>query len=395
MSDLLAQKQFNGFGPSFIADCAFAPVHQIEIPTDRLEARKILREKCPTLPGVYGWLDFNDRLGYVGKSKALKKRLLSYFSKTVPDPKMSRIRRASRILMWQPISHELLALLREQELINRWTPSFNSQGQPTRRRPAFVCISNSQAPNAMLQRQLTTRAKHRFGPILGTQQLREAIDNLNNVFSLRDCPDKTTIQFSNQLKLFDEGQTAKCIRHELATCPAPCAAACSQAEYMSSVKRAIDFLNGFDRSILDSLKRRMENAAARHSFETAAIFRDRWESLSWLDRRLETLRRAQHELNCVYEMEGFRQTKVWLLMDTGLPIACVQAPSDHSSSELASKSLKLIASTKPRFPEGPLETNLQMITLSWFRYQRQEKKSLISTRKASKRCREFAPKMSA
>ncbi len=395
MTKLLQKQQSDGFGPSFIAPNAFAPIHRIEIPSDRLAARKLLREKCPTLPGVYGWFDSNDRLGYVGKSKALKKRLLSYFSKTVPDPKMNRIRRGSQTILWQPISHELLALLREQELIDRWTPSYNSQGQPTRRRPAFVCISNSAAPNALLQRQLNTRVAHCFGPILGTQQLREAIENLNNVFSLRDCPEKTTIQFNNQLELFAENRQAKCIRYELNTCPAPCAAACSKSEYQSNVERALNFLNGFDRSILDQLRRRMDNAAVRHAFETAAIFRDRLESLSWLDRRLETLRRAQLELNCIYEVDGLNHNKVWLLLDAGLPIACVPSPTDRQSAESALGWIKQIASKKQRFAESPLEINLQMITLSWFRYQRRETGNLISVSAARKRCRQYQTKMSA
>ena len=359
----------------------------MEIPRDRLEARKQLRETCPALPGVYSWLDPNGQLGYVGKSKSLRKRLLSYFSKTVPDEKMHRIRRNSHTIIWEPVSHELLALLREQELINRWRPSYNSQGQPTRRKPAFVCISNHSAPNAIMQRRVNEKSTHRYGPIMGTAQLREAIDNLNNVFKLRDCPEKTTMEFSDQLELFSRDQPAKCIRHELGTCPAPCAAGCSKSNYRSTVDDAIAFLSGFDRSVLESLESRMNRAAGMKAFETAAVFRDRLESLAWLDRRLESLRRAQHELNCIYQVSGFDESQVWLMLDCGLPIACEAKPKNEAMIDSVENSLKQIASRHRRFPDGPLETNFQMIVLSWFRHQKQEKRNLISVRKARTWCR--------
>jgi len=102
----------------------------------------MLHDQCPLTPGVYGWLDRNHQLCYVGKSKALRKRLLSYFAKTPADPKMGRIVRHSQRIVWEPVSHELLALIREQELINRWRPDFNKQGQPTRRQPAFLCVGD-------------------------------------------------------------------------------------------------------------------------------------------------------------------------------------------------------------------------------------------------------------
>ena len=383
----VTQTMESTFADSFLPPEAVAATDKIVVPTDRLEARRLLHEQCPKSPGVYGWFDPCGQLGYVGKSKSLKHRLLSYFSKTVPDEKMNRIRRNSRMICWQPVSDELLALLREQELINRWRPAYNSQGQPTRRKPAFISISTANAPNVLVQRQLNPRAIHRFGPIMGTAQLREAIDNVNNLFGLRDCPDRTTIQFSDQLELFADDRAAKCIRHELATCPAPCASACSRIEYMQSVDRAVAFLSGYDRNVLDNLKSRMEQAARQQQYEIAAIFRNRWESLAWLDRRLESLRKARLELNCIYVLPGFRDSTIWLMLDGGFPTACCAAPESASAARAVEAELKLLGSEDQRFPSGPLETNLQLITLSWFRQHRDEKANLESVASGLKHCR--------
>ena len=46
--------------------------------TGELKARVL--ESCPRVPGVYGMLDRKGSLIYVGKSKSLRSRLLSYFA---------------------------------------------------------------------------------------------------------------------------------------------------------------------------------------------------------------------------------------------------------------------------------------------------------------------------
>ena len=212
-------KRFAGFGPSILIRQTRGRLRGSQIPNERLAARQMLRDKCPTLPGVYGWLDSNRQLVYVGKSKSLRSRLLSYFAKTPSDNKMVRLRQLSESLVWEPISNELLALIREQELIHRWRPDFNRQGQPNRMQPAFVCISHSAAPNAYLSRQISPRAGPAFGPIAGTRRLRLAIESLNHEFQLRDCADKTKFIFNDQLQLFGDLSAAQCIRYELGTCP--------------------------------------------------------------------------------------------------------------------------------------------------------------------------------
>ena len=114
-----APRAFKCFGPSILVQQMRGRIRSIEFPTDRIEARKLIRDKCPLVPGVYGWLDENRQLAYVGKSKALRKRLLSYFAKNPTDSKVQRLRTQCRHIVWEPISHELLALIRETELIHR------------------------------------------------------------------------------------------------------------------------------------------------------------------------------------------------------------------------------------------------------------------------------------
>ena len=149
MAELLKTRKttFEGFGPSILSAVAREKLGGSPVHDDRMQNRAMLHDLCPVTPGVYGWLDNNNQICYVGKSKCLRKRLLSYFAKNPPDKKTIRIVQHSHRLVWEPVSHELLALIREQELIYRWRPEFNTQGQPVKRQPAFLCISGGVAAN--------------------------------------------------------------------------------------------------------------------------------------------------------------------------------------------------------------------------------------------------------
>lgn len=392
MSTLLKHRpvQFEGFGPSILARQSRGRLQRNVVPCDRMEARSLLHDQCPLTPGVYGWLDSHDQICYVGKSKSLRKRLLSYFAKTPADKKAERIRQHSERLVWEPISNELLALIREQELIYRWRPDFNTQGQPTRRQPAFICIGGGPAPNVFFTRRLTPKAAHAFGPVAGTSQLRAAIVSMNQVFQLRDCPDKTRFEFSEQGQLFGNPQSAKCIRFELGSCPAPCAGNCSKANYQERVDRALSFLHGRDLSILTELERRMQAAASSHRFEKAALLRDHLANLNWLHRRLDSLRKAQSIYNGVLPIPGRRKNTIWLVLQGGRILGSAAQPIEASRASRAIEMLGRTACSTPQLPGNIFEMNLQLIMISWFRKHPQQKRDIIRFEDAINFCEQVA-----
>ncbi len=377
---------FDGFGPSMLVQQMRGRLRGVQFPNDRLDARKLLRQNSPLVPGVYGWLDSNRRLIYVGKSKSLRKRLLSYFAKKPSDNRMDRIRQHSEFIVWEPISHELLALIREQELIHRWRPEYNSMGQPTRMQPAFLCIGGSPAPNARLVRRLTGKYSHVFGPISGTNRLQQAIIRLNQVFRLRDCPDKTRFQFTSQRLLFDDPATAKCIRHEIGTCPGPCASLCSLKDYRRQVDEMLCFLDGNSQSTLDAIENRMKEAARREAFETAAIHRDCWEHLSWLDRRLQTLRMADKHLSGILPIPARRNRTAWMVLRGGRIGATMLAPENADQATSARKLIVQIAGRAADSPTNLLEMSLQLIVVSWFRHDSAHKQELLGFDAAIRDC---------
>ena len=377
---------FQGFGPSILAQQTRGRLQRLALPVDRMDCRSLLHDLCPLCPGVYAWLDHNQQICYVGKSKALRKRLLSYFAKNPAEKKVERIRQTSRTLVWEPMSDELLALIREQELINRWRPEFNTQGQPVKRQPAFLVITGGVAPNVSFARRVPRNAQRVFGPLTGRGRLRAAVNSLNQVFRLRDCPEKTGFEFSNQLHLFENPIATKCIRFELGSCPAPCAARCSQAEYRSNVQAAIDFIEGNDHNTLLDLEADMQEAAAKCSFERATVLRDHLRNLKWLDRRMQALRHAKKTFNGVLPIAARKNRIAWLILKEGRLLGSASEPADKKRAQAAAEYLLTSSQKQGGLPDSIMDTNLQMILISWFRKHKQTADLLVPFEEAIEVC---------
>src|SRR5262249_32652426 len=158
-------------------------------------------------------------------------RLLSYFRPNSRDPKAGRILDQTRVLVWETAPSEFAALLRELELIRRWQPRFNVQGQPRRRRRVYVCLGRRPAPYAFLAPRPASTVLAGFGPVPSGERAREAVRRVNDWYGLRDCPQAQEMVFAEQKELFPVLRAAGCLRHEIGTCLGPCAAACTQAAY--------------------------------------------------------------------------------------------------------------------------------------------------------------------
>lgn len=339
----------------------------------------MIRDRVPALPGVYGYLDERCRLLYVGKSKSLRHRLTSYQAANPPDPKMSRIVKNARSVMWESCSHELLALVREQELITRWQPSMNRMGQPLRRQPVFIKVDRGVAPGISVGRHATSDTHFCFGPIAGTKEVNQAVISIAYAFGLRDCPSKVPMHFRDQLELFPQLRAAQCLRYELNTCPGPCAAGCSKQEYAARVERTIRFLRGEDRTILGEMQTEMFAAAERRAYERATIHRNQFEELSWLDRRLETLRRARHDLHGLLPIKGFRGRTVWLVMQYGQLIEIIASSGRREDADVHRHVASRAASASPdQIPVTMHQVYVQMILHSWFRKHPQDLAQLVS-----------------
>jgi excinuclease ABC subunit C len=357
---------FTSFGPPGLAG-----VSQ-ETPTivhgsrpGQLRAR--VRQDCTRHPGVYGMVNAAGELIYVGKAKSLRARLLGYFRPRSRDPKAGRIVADARALVWEPVATEFAALLRELELIHRWQPRFNVQGQPGRRKRTYVCLGRSPAPYVFLAARPPSTADACFGPVPASFRASEAVRRLNDWYRLRDCPRPQTMVFADQRELFSLPRAAGCIRHEIGNCLAPCAAECTRSEYSVQAQGVRRFLEGKDQIAIEWLTKEMNAASAAFFFEQAAALRDKLEALQWLADRLMRVRSAVR-LSCVYPVMDAAGNKIWYLIHQGRVQAALPSPSNAASHRRAAALLKSVYRS-PSHPSIPTHDEVDAVYLvaAWFR----------------------------
>jgi excinuclease ABC subunit C len=342
------------------------------------ELRASVRQFVPRMPGVYGMLDPLGRLIYVGKSKALRNRLLSYFMPNNEEDKAGRIVESTAAIVWETQPSDFAAWMREQALIRSLQPRFNVQGIPKRMRPVFICLGRSPAEQLYTARYEDVNAVAWVGPLQGAVRANRAVEVLNRFYQLRDCSSKTPCGFTEQLQLFDIEPRPGCIRFEIQNCLGPCISGCSRKSYEAQVQLARSFLSGQDLTPIESLESMMLTAAKNHHFEQATVLREDLQVVQWLSRRVIEMVRAKNTYTFVYQVEGYNNKDVWYLIRRGQIEGAIAAPRTSAermrSNRLVCRWLEEDRRLGARFMARP-ET-LALVT-SWFRNNRDQLKNTI------------------
>ena len=276
------------------------------------------------LPGVYRMLGQGGEIVYVGKSKVLRTRLLSYF-RAKKGEKGHRVISEAAELEWEYQPSEFAALLRELELIKRHRPLLNVQHKRDGRW-SFLKLATGAAPRLYVVHAVSDDAAAYYGPFRGGRRVVDAVRELNDALGLRDCPVGTPIRFADQPDLFSFEATPRCHRMELKLCLGPCAGGCTQDEYRARVEMARAFLNGTADEPLRRLSERMQAAADRWDFEVAATLRNRLHRLERLRDEFTELREALDGLTFLYHVPGAEGDDQVYLVRRGTVRAVVPRP---------------------------------------------------------------------
>lgn len=234
-----------------------------------------LKDKAKTLPdspGCYLMKNSQDHIIYVGKAKSLKKRVGSYFSEAVKNPKTTILVSHIRDFDFMITGNETEAFILENNLIKKHKPKYNIRLKDDKSFPYVVIDHNHAFPRLEYLRKPKRKDNTTyFGPFSNAGAVSEAMKTIVKLLRLRDCTD---YDFSTRKK--------PCLLYQMNQCTAPCVDYIDEKSYRLDLEKAVHFFEGIEKAkpVLKYLEKEMERSAESEQFERAALIRDGLEVLS-------------------------------------------------------------------------------------------------------------------
>ncbi len=230
--------------------------------------------KLPLSPGIYQMKDKNGKVIYVGKSKALKNRVTSYFT-DLDSHTVKTARLVSNIHDFEVMltTTEIEALALENRLIKLYNPKFNIKLKDGKSYPYIKVTMNEDYPRIIVDRTRKNDGARYFGPYSGISAAYDIVNTVRKTFGIPDC----RRSFPK-----DIGKERPCLNHQIGLCCGVCTGKLSADDYKKIFSDVIPFLNGNFGDVKNSLTEQMEYAAENLMFEAAALCRDRIRSIEKL-----------------------------------------------------------------------------------------------------------------
>jgi len=349
-----------------------------------LAQRRVLLEQvrasCENRPGTYRMLAEGGRVVYVGKSRRLRTRLLSYFRAKGRRNKSAKILRHAFAIEWQYAPNEFGALLDELRLIKQHRPHFNSAMVSDEWPRAYVALTAGAVPGLRVVRRTDdARASGLWGPFRRVAHLADAVHALAELTGVRDCALDEAVGASVARPLWFANspvprgarrhRTPGCLRAELGSCPGPCIGAGDTQAYADGVEAVRAFLDARDDTPLRLAQARMQQASAALEFERAAVWRDKAERLAWLYGRVSRFQASMDRLTFRYDAIGEDGSGRVYLVRRGTVRAEVALPQTRAEQEaLTALCQRVFREADPKGSDVPMhDLDEFYLVASWFR----------------------------
>ena len=264
------------------------------------ERLKQKAQALPLLPGVYLMEDAFGNIIYVGKSKALKNRVSSYFGNSQKPSKVERMVRCIQDFSIQLTDTELDALILECRLIKKYKPLYNRLLKQDHKYRYLYLNPEEVRPRVKLVREQTQEGIY-FGPYEKGKGLFEAVQAINAYYELPDC------------KPYEIREA--CLTYKRQKCLGPCREPFDKEQFKQRLEHAILFLKGVDQRLITFYEMQMTKAAEALAFEEALALKETWKALKALHFKKEAMDfAASHQVTLLLleRPKGGKKLSLWL-----------------------------------------------------------------------------------
>ena len=258
-----------------------------------------LKQKALSLtlqPGVYLMKDKQGQIIYVGKAKALKNRVVSYFRENSSHTEKVR-RMVANVWDFDYIvtASEFEALVLECSLIKLHSPKYNILLKDDKGYH-YIHITGGDYPRIQAAKQKDGDGTY-LGPFVSSFIVKQSVDEANRIFCLPSCSKRFPQEFR---------KARPCLNFHIHRCFGLCQGKMSREEYQKLIAEAVDYIRHDSAASVDDLQKQMEQAAEDLDFERAARLRDRIRAIQKItatqqvlldeDKNLDVIAFAQNHL---------------------------------------------------------------------------------------------------
>ena len=237
-------------------------------------------------PGVYKFLDKNSKILYIGKASNLKKRVSSYFNKSVSSIKTTKMVDNISNLETIITENEEEALILENTLIKKFKPKYNILLRDDKSYPYIYIDTSHSYPSIKFYRGPKKNKKgYFFGPYTHVNHVRYMLNLLQKIFKTRSCEN-----------YFFSIRKKPCLQYQINRCTAPCVDLISQDDYQETIHNSVLFLQGKNDSLINKYDKQMMEYSDNQEYEKATIIRDK----IWMIRNLT---KSKNVINNQKEMD--------------------------------------------------------------------------------------------
>ena len=257
---------------------------------ERLKRLKNIVLNLPESPGCYQYFDDSGTIIYVGKAKNLKRRVSSYFLKTVNSRKTQILVSKIEDINYVVVPTDEDALLLENNLIKKYKPRYNILLKDDKTYPS-VCVTNEEFPRVFKTRTINSKWGTYYGPFSHAGTLNNMLELIGKMYQIRRCRMPMTQE------MIDNGKFKTCLEYHSKNCLAPCVGKQTRSDYLKSIDEIREILKGNTRIVCQRMLQEMEKLSAELRFEEAMALKKKYDLALEFVEKSEVIANYEHDID--------------------------------------------------------------------------------------------------